>query len=248
MGQDTDKFSAKDIHILEGGLGWIKDAQDAFANKLFHRLLRDHPEVRVPLQLIGLQSFSRHMVQTLDTIIGELRSCGRIQSPLREQWADLSNTTMRPLEPGHGIRMAETYLDVFSELAEDAWSPAMESAWRNAIHEVSVSVGGQQSESLSRSSMVSPFQLTTRRKNCMSHSFFLFVGTLAILAVSLASVGLWSRARLAEVRLQGKPTPKKIWCSCLESVVILSPRSHVGQELVSSKRAFWKVIGILRHC
>jgi hypothetical protein len=213
MGKVTHDFTGTDIHILECGLGWIKEAQEAFAGKLFHRLVRDHPEVRVSIHAIGLQPFIGHLVQTLDTVIEELRSSGKIQSPLREQWADLSNTIMFPLEPEQGIRMAETFLDVLSELAEDAWSPAMESAWRKAIHEVSIGVWGQQSGSLSRSIMVSPFQTITRRKNRMSHSLVLFVGTLAILAASLASVGLWSRARLTEVRLQRKPMLKKVWCS-----------------------------------
>ncbi len=49
MEQITPKFSDTDIHILESGLGWIKDAEDAFADKLFHRLLRDHPEVTTSL-------------------------------------------------------------------------------------------------------------------------------------------------------------------------------------------------------
>lgn len=213
MGKITHNFTSTEIHILECGLGWIKEAHEAFAGKLFHRLVREHPEVSVPLHAISLQSFIGHLVQTLDTVIEELRSSGKIQSPLREQWADLSNTIMFPLDPEMGIRMAETFLDVLSELAEDAWSPAMESAWRKAIHEVSIGVWGQQFGHLSRSIMVSPFHIITRRKIRMSHSLVLFVGTLAILAASLASVGLWSRARLAEVRLQRKPTLKKIWCS-----------------------------------
>jgi hypothetical protein len=213
MGKVTHDFTGTEIYILECGLGWIKEAQDAFAGKLFHRLVRDHPEVSVSLHAIGLQSFSRHLIQTLDTVIEELRSCGKIQSLLREKWADLSNMTMCPLEPEQGIRMAETFLDVLSELAEDAWSPAIESAWRKAIHEVGIGMWGQQSGSLSRSILVSPFHIITRRKNRMSHSLVLFVGTLAILAASLASVGLWSRARLAEVRLKRKPTLKKLWCS-----------------------------------
>jgi hypothetical protein len=94
MGKVTHDFTGTEIYILECGLGWIKEAQDAFAGKLFHRLVRDHPEVSVSLHAIGLQSFSRHLIQTLDTVIEELRSCGKIQSLLREKWADLSNMTM----------------------------------------------------------------------------------------------------------------------------------------------------------
>lgn len=213
MSRNTNKFSATDIHILECGLGWIKEDQDTFANKLFHRVLRDHPDISVSLHVMGLQSFSRHMVQTLDTIIGDLQTCGRIQTPLREQWAELSGKTIRELEPEQRIRMAETFLDVLSELAEDAWSPAMESAWRKAIDEVSIQLWGQQSESFSLSKMLSPFQRIKRKNHGMSQPSGFFLGTLVVLAGGLASIGLWSRYRSAAVKLKRNPWLKKMWCS-----------------------------------
>lgn len=212
MEQITPIFSDTDIHILERGLGWIKDAEDAFADKLFHRLLRDHPEVTTSLHSMGLQPFSRRIVQILDTIIREIRSCGKIHSPIREQWTDLLPTPVGHLEPRQLLRMAETYLDIFSELAEDAWSPAMESAWRKIIHEVSVSLWGQQPKYLSLAKISSPFPFIKRRNNRMNQPFTFFLGTFMILAGGIASIGLWSRYRLAEVRLSRKPRLKKVWC------------------------------------
>ncbi|MDH5699675.1 MAG: globin [Nitrospirota bacterium] len=212
MGKDTNKFSDTEIHILECGLRWIKEAEAAFADKLFHRLLRDHPEVAASLQSMGLQPFSRRIVQILDTIIREIRSCGKIHSPLREQWTDLAPTTVSHPEPSQLLRMAETYLDIFSELAEDAWSPAMESAWRKIIHEVSISLWGQQPESLALAKISSPFPFIKRRNNRMNQPFTFFWGTFMILAGGIASIGLWSRYRLAEVKLSRKPRLKKVWC------------------------------------
>lgn len=212
MDHITPKFSDTDIHILECGLGWIKEAEDAFADKLFHRLLRDHPEVATSLHSMGLQPFSRRIVQILDTIIREIRSCGQIHSPIREQWTDLFPTTVNHLEPHQLLRMAETYLNIFSELAEDAWSPAMESAWRKIIHEVSVSLWGQQPQSLSLTDISSTFPFIKRRNHRMTQPFTFFLGTFMILAGGLASLGLWSRYRLAEVKLSRKPGLKKVWC------------------------------------
>jgi uncharacterized protein YneF (UPF0154 family) len=212
MGQITPKFSDMDIYILECGLGWIKDAEDAFADKLFHRLLRDHPEVTSSLHSMGLQPFSRRIVQILDTIIREIRSCGKIHSPIREQWTDLLPTTVSHLEPSQLLRMAETYLDIFSELAEDAWSPAMESAWRKIIHEVSVSLWGRQPESLSLAKISSPFPFIKRRNYCMNQPLTFLLGTIMILAGSIASIGLWSRYRLAEAKLSRNLRLKKVWC------------------------------------
>ncbi|WP_447964814.1 globin [Nitrospira sp. Ecomares 2.1] len=212
MEQITHKFSDSEIHILECGLGWIKESEDAFADKLFHRLLREHPEIATSLQTMGLQPFSRRIVQILDTIIKEIRLSGKIRSPIREQWADLAPTTVSHLQPHHLLRMAETYLDIFSELAEDAWSPAMESAWRKIIHQVSNSLWGHQPESLSFLALSSAFPFINRRNNRMSQPFALFWGAFIILAGSIASIGLWSRYRLAEVKLSKKPGLKKVWC------------------------------------
>lgn len=213
MGKDIHKFSHTEIHILECGLRWIKESEDAFADKLFHRLLRDHPEVTTSLQTTGLQSFGRHIIQVIHTIIDELRSCGTIRSPIRELWTDLSPTTVNPFGPEQFVKIAETYLDILSELAEDAWSPAMEFAWRKAIDEVSIHLWGQHSESLSLSNMLSPFQFIERRKNDMTQPLVFFLGTLMILACGIASIRLWSRCRLAEVNLQRKPSLQKVWCS-----------------------------------
>ncbi|HBP90618.1 MAG TPA: globin [Nitrospirales bacterium] len=212
MGQITPKFSDTDIHILECGLGWIKDSEDAFADKLFHRLLRDHPEVTSSLLSLGLQPYSRRIVQILDSIIREIRSCGKIQSSIREQWTDVLPTTANQLEPSQLLRMAETYLDIFSELAEDAWSPAMESAWRKIIHEVSVNLWGPQIECLSFSKTSAPIPFFKRRIHRMNQPFTFFLGTLMMLTGGIASIGLWSRYRLAEAKLSRNLRLKKVWC------------------------------------
>ena len=213
MGKNTHTFSNTEIHILESGLGWIKESEDDFADRLFHRLLRDHPEVTTSIHSTGLQPFSRHTVQVIQTIIDELRSCGTIRSPIRELWANLSPTTVSSFGSEQFFKMAETYLDILSELAEDAWSPAMELAWRKAIDEVSIQLWGQHAKSLSLAKILSPFQFLKRRKHDMSYPLFFFMGTIIFLAGGIASLGLWSRCPLAEVKLQRKPSIKNVWCS-----------------------------------
>lgn len=212
MTQISPKFSDTDIHILECGLGWIKEAEDVFADKLFHRLLRDHPEVVTSLQSMGLQPFSRHIVQILDTIIREIRSCGKIHSPIRQQWTDLLPTTVSHLKPRQLLRMADTYLDIFSELAEEAWSPTVESVWRKMIHEVSINLWGHQPKSLSFSALSSAFPFIKMGNNRMPQPLVFFLGASMILAGSIASIRLWSLYRLAEVKLPRKPMIKKVCC------------------------------------
>ena len=128
-----DKPSSTEIHILKNGLRWIKESRDRFGDKFYHRLLQEHPSMYPLLQSIGPCSFNKDFVQGLDAIIGEIRSHGFIISPLKEFWPVLSSTAMAPLAPSESIRVAETFLDLISELAEDAWSPTLEHAWRKAI-------------------------------------------------------------------------------------------------------------------
>jgi len=213
MGKDTHNFSNTEIHILECGLRWIKECEDTFADRLFHRLLRDHPEFTSSFHATGLQSFNRHIIQVIHALIGELRSCGKIRSPIREHLTDLVPASIILSGPEQCSSIAETYLDILSELAEDAWSPAMESAWRKFLQEVSIGLWGQQSEALFLSKFSSPVPFSKRREICMSQPFVFSMGILAILAGSIASIGLWSRCRLAEVKLQRKSSFKKLWCS-----------------------------------
>jgi len=213
MEENIHTLTNTDIHILECGLGWIKEAEHTFGQKLFHRLLRDDSEINAALNSIGLPAFSSHIVQSLEEIIGELRSCGRILFPLRKEWGELSPTTGRPFDSEQFSRIAETFLDVLSELAEDAWSPTMEFAWRKAIHQVSIQLWGQQPESWSLSTLLSRFEFIKRRKHGMGQPLVLFLGTCMILAGGIASISLWSRCRLAEMKLQRNPSLKKAWCS-----------------------------------
>ena len=133
MLNDMNKFSSTEIHILENGLRWIKETNDSFGNKFYHRLLREHPEVNPFLQSIDPCSFNKDFVQSIVAIIGEIRTHGEVISPLKDFWPELSITAMDSLEPSEVINVAETFLDLISELAEDAWCPALEYAWRKAI-------------------------------------------------------------------------------------------------------------------
>lgn len=206
-------LSSTEIHILECGLGWVKEAQETFAVKLYHRLLRDTPEISPLLKEIGLQVFSFHVVRTLDSVIGDLRSYGRIRTSLRDPWADVyPSIPATPLDPGQFSRIGETFLDLLSELAEDAWSPAVETAWTKAIIEVRIHLFGHHSKLFSLLTMLSPFQFNKRRSHLMNSTFGFILGTVVVLAGGLASMSLWGRLRLAEVKRPRHLSLKKVWC------------------------------------
>jgi hemoglobin-like flavoprotein len=207
-----NNFSTTEIHILENGMRWIKETNDRFANKFYHRLLREHPGVNPFLQSIGPWSFNKDFVQSLDAIIGEIRSHGDVISPLKNFWPELSSTAMAPLEPSELSKVTETFLDLISELAEDAWSPALENAWRKAIQTVMLGSWEPTEHSFflsdSKSFLLTKGNIMTTAKERM----FCF-GTMMLMAAGIAALGLLSRGHLVEARLKEREPLRLSVCS-----------------------------------
>jgi hemoglobin-like flavoprotein len=212
MLNDMNKFSSTEIHILENGLRWIKETNDSFGNKFYHRLLREHPEANPFLQSIAPWSFNKDFVQSLDAIIGEFRTHGEVISPLKDFWPELSITAMDPLEPSKLINVAEIFLDLISELAEDAWCPALEYAWRKAIKTVMAASW----EPVEHSFFLSDSKYFLLPKgNIMSTAkdrIFCF-GTMMVMAGCIAALGLLSRDHLVESRSKGREPLRLSVCS-----------------------------------
>lgn len=209
MGNHSRKFSDTDIYILETGLRWIKEAPEAFADKLYHRLLRDHPEISASLQSISLQSFTRNFLWFLEAIIEELRTHRSIHISLDEYFSDHLLTHGNLLNAEQVTGIFEAYLEVFSEVAEDAWSPALESVWKKAIHEVSLNLSGQPSPSLSLAIIPSLVQVIKRREPRPARACLLFIGTLLMVAGNILSRRWCHRCRLPERKLLKAPLWKK---------------------------------------
>jgi hypothetical protein len=198
MLNDMNKFSSTEIHILENGLRWIKETND--------------PEANPFLQSIAPWSFNKDFVQSLDAIIGEFRTHGEVISPLKDFWPELSITAMDPLEPSELINVAEIFLDLISELAEDAWCPALEYAWRKAIKTVMAASW----EPVEHSFFLSDSKYFLLPKgNIMSTAkdrIFCF-GTMMVMAGCIAALGLLSRDHLVESRSKGREPLRLSVCS-----------------------------------
>ena len=212
MLNDMNKFSSTEIHILENGLRWIKETNDSFGNKFYHRLLREHPEANPFLHSIGPWSFNKAFVQALDAVIGEIRSYGEVISPLQDFWSDLSNTAMDPLEPSELINVAETFLDLISELAEDAWCPALEYAWRKAIKTVIAASWEPVEHSFFLSDSKSFLLAKGNIMSTAKDRIFCFE-TMMVMAGCIALLGLLSRGHLVENRSKGREPLRLSVCS-----------------------------------
>ena len=208
----TNKFSYTEIKILENGLGWIKESQDTFTKKFYNRLMREHPQIIPFLQSIGPWSFNKACVQALEAIIGEIRSHGDVISPIKHFWPELSSTAMAPLEPSELSKVAETFLDLVSELAEDAWSPTLENAWRKAIK--TVMSGSWEPVENSFFLSDSKTSLSTKVKVMTTTQPIMFCfGTMMLMAGGIAALGLWRRGHLVESRLKEREPLRLSVCS-----------------------------------
>jgi hemoglobin-like flavoprotein len=212
MLNNINKFSSTEIHILENGLRWIKESQDRFGNKFYNRLLREHPEVNPLLQSIGPWSFNKDFVQSLDAIIREIRSHGFVISPLKDFWPELSSTAMAPLAPSELTRVAETFLDLISELAEDAWSPTLEYAWRKAIKTV-MSASWEPVEPSTYLPDSTQNSYTKGNLMTTAQDTLFCLGTMMLMAGGIAALGLWRRGHFVEPRLKEREPLRLSICS-----------------------------------
>ena len=133
MSNSTNTFSNTELHILEHGLRWINDSTTRFVNRLFHLLAGESGKIDVFLQLIGPEAFKKNLIVYLNSVIKEIRSHGRVVNPFKNHWPDLSCTILLPLQPRETTMVIENFLEAFSELAEDAWSPVLEQTWKKAL-------------------------------------------------------------------------------------------------------------------
>lgn len=199
-----NNFSTTDIHILENGLRWITEEQEGFANKFYLRILRDHPALNSFLLSMGTESFSKCLVRSLESIIREFRAYGEMITPLKNYWPEFSSTKVASLKHSEIIRVAETFIDLVSELAEDVWSPTLEYTWRKAVKTVMTELW-EPVQDFSNSSFMShskTFLLNNGEGRTMTHPMRLGFGPMMLLVGTIAAVGLWVRCFSGESRLK----------------------------------------------
>lgn len=211
MGEHSRNFSQTETYILHTGVKWIEEAPEAFATKLYHRLWRNHPEFQGFLHAIGSESFSRNFIRFLAMVKDELLRQQTIQASPKEFLARQA-LTIEDVHHSHQFpKMARTFLNVFSELAEDAWSPALESAWNKAIDEVNLVLVNPQPDDSPLTTMASPVSIIRRRRFLLSRTLILLLGTLLMVTGGMISKTLWNRCRLTDAKRLQPPVWKKAW-------------------------------------
>ena len=82
---------------------------------------------------MGPQSFRIRIITALELTIGDLLFLGAIRPPMMKYWREVIHESFHSVNHDTFREIVESFLDVLSALAEDAWCPAMEAAWRKAI-------------------------------------------------------------------------------------------------------------------
>ncbi len=136
MPRNINTFSNSEIEILECGVKWMKEAGEEWYRRLFYLLANRSHALHTFLRLTEPMEFGKNLIDYLTAVLGELRSHGRLKTSFRNLWPDQAGVILNPLDRKESIEMAEAFLEGFSELAEEAWSPAMENTWRKAVKAV----------------------------------------------------------------------------------------------------------------
>ncbi len=193
------KFSHTEIQILENGLRWIREGEDRFAIKLYNRLIRDQPGLNPLLQLIGPSSFNKDVVHILEGIIRELRSHGNMKSPFKEFWPEIPGNALPSLEPSELNRVTDIFLDLVSELAEDAWSPAVEYVWRKVIKSLMTDTSAPINNSFFILNS-KPFLFNKEIAKATTPAMMFYFGITMLMAGGIAALGFWRRCHLVKAK------------------------------------------------
>lgn len=138
MNQNSQKrnchsLTETQIISIEKGRVWLSEDTSPFCRKLFERLLEDHPVIRKPLLATGFQDFHKTFLKSFDAIVSAYRTGRNLRAELEKNWIIPIVVFTPPMEGRRFDRLAETFLKTVAECVEDAWSPAVEEAWRVAI-------------------------------------------------------------------------------------------------------------------
>lgn len=121
---------------IEKGLAWLSEDSSPFCEKLFDRLLEEHPVIRIPLLAMGFPKFQKAFLKGFEAMVSAYRTGMNLLGELEKYWIFPIVEFMPPMERRRFDRLAETFLKVVAECVEDAWCPAVEEAWKAAIREM----------------------------------------------------------------------------------------------------------------
>ena len=132
----SQSLTESQLITIEVGLKWMRENQTSFARKFYDRILDNHSCIREPLLAMGFSRFQNGFQRAFDSLGLGLRICRSLQSTLKEYWVTSVLEFIPPMEQDQFERLTETFLEVLAEVVEDAWCPAVETAWRTAVRDI----------------------------------------------------------------------------------------------------------------
>lgn len=129
----SHSLTESQLITIEMGWRWMRENQTSFARKLYDRFLQKHPFIREPLLALGFPPFQHAFLRAFDSLGLGLRICRSLETTQKQYWVTRVLEFIPPMKIDRFDQLAETFLELLSEVVEDAWCPAVEAAWRTAI-------------------------------------------------------------------------------------------------------------------
>ncbi len=129
MTEET-KDPGLDVETLEASFELIAPSAERVVERFYEELFDRHPAVRPLFAGTDLAEQRGKLLAALKLVVANLRKPAALASALDELGRRHQDYGALP---EHYPAVAETLLDVMAEIAGSAWTPAIESAWRDAL-------------------------------------------------------------------------------------------------------------------
>ena len=126
----TENETGLDVETLETSFAAIASQAEALVARFYSELFCRHPAVESLFVDTDMQTQQGKLLAALKLVVDNVRHPEKLLPTLRELGQRHRDYGA---EPEHYAAVAETLVDVMSEIAGPAWTPQMETAWNDAL-------------------------------------------------------------------------------------------------------------------
>ncbi|MEW5756505.1 MAG: methyl-accepting chemotaxis protein [Pseudomonadota bacterium] len=124
---------SSDIDILESSFKALAPHADELVSRFYEELFKRHPQVRPLFRGVDIAQQKKKLIAALVLVVNNLRKPDTLSRALKELGA---RHHAYGVMPEYYPFVAETLLDVMSEIAGDLWTDDVSSAWETALNNI----------------------------------------------------------------------------------------------------------------
>ncbi len=149
------------MHLLEHSFEWVAQDPLRFSEQLRKHLLRSHPEFVDLLEHLSIPQFQLMSLTSLSLLIHSLQNPEHMRV-ISQFIHDQDYTLVKQRDVYEAFY--NSLMNVLSEICEDAWSPALQGAWKASLELTRDRIFYRTTKSITVSQIPeSPFDFATRR-------------------------------------------------------------------------------------